>query len=122
MKVRQEGSHEICRHASRRGIVVGCGQEQRNRTARYAEEHPEEFRPDDGGSMKYAILIERSDTGYGAYAPDLPGLGVTGESIEEVRSLISRGIALYVRELRDRGEAAPKPTALAEYAEIELVA
>ncbi|MGD0616534.1 MAG: type II toxin-antitoxin system HicB family antitoxin [Bryobacteraceae bacterium] len=72
--------------------------------------------------MKYAILIERSDTGYGAYAPDLPGLGVTGESIEEVRSLISRGIALYVRELRDRGEAAPKPTALAEYAEVELVA
>ena len=72
--------------------------------------------------MRYAILIERSEAGYGAYAPDLPGLGVTGASIEEVRGLISRGIAIYLRELRERGEAVPKPTAVAEYAEVELVA
>ena len=35
--------------------------------------------------MRYAIVIEQTDTGYSAYAPDLPGLGVAGFSIEEVR-------------------------------------
>jgi len=72
--------------------------------------------------VRYAILIERSDTGYGAYAPDLPGLGVTGASIEEVRALISRGVAIYVEELRAHGEPVPKPNAVTGYAQVELVA
>jgi predicted RNase H-like HicB family nuclease len=71
--------------------------------------------------VKYAIVIEPSDTGYGAYAPDLPGLGVTGATIEEVRELISRGVAIYIQELQSNGEPIPKPGAVAEYAEIELV-
>lgn len=72
--------------------------------------------------MRYAVVLERSETGFSAYAPDLPGLGVTGASIEEVRELISRGVAIYVEELRARGEAIPQPSAVAEYAENEIVA
>ena len=66
--------------------------------------------------MRYAIVIERSDSGYGAYAPDLPGLGVTGASVEEVRELIARGIAIYVRELEAAGEPVPEASTLTEYA------
>jgi len=72
--------------------------------------------------VKYAIVIEQTETGYSAYAPDLPGLGVTGASIEEVRELISRGVAVYIEELRSHGETVPEPSAVAEYTEIELVA
>ncbi|MGA2186387.1 MAG: type II toxin-antitoxin system HicB family antitoxin [Bryobacteraceae bacterium] len=72
--------------------------------------------------MRYAVVIEQTETGYSAYAPDLPGLGVTGASIEEVRELISRGVAIYIHELQSHGEAVPKPSAVTEYAEIELVA
>lgn len=72
--------------------------------------------------MRYAIVIEKTETGYGAYAPDLPGLGVTGTSIEEVRKLIARGVAVYIHELQSHGEPIPKPGAVVEYAEIELVA
>lgn len=72
--------------------------------------------------MRYAVVIEKTETGYGAYAPDLPGLGVTGATIEEVRELISQGVAVYIRELQSHGEPIPKPGAVAEYAEIELVA
>ncbi|MGA3023683.1 MAG: type II toxin-antitoxin system HicB family antitoxin [Bryobacteraceae bacterium] len=72
--------------------------------------------------MRYAIVIEQTETGYSAYAPDLPGLGVTGATIEEVRELISRGVAIYVHELQSHGETVPRPSAVTEYAEIELVA
>jgi len=72
--------------------------------------------------VRYVIVIEQTETGYSAYAPDLPGLGVTGATIEEVRELISRGVTVYIHELQSHGEAVPKPSAVTEYAEIELVA
>jgi len=64
--------------------------------------------------LRYAIAIGRNETGYSAYAPDLPGLGVTGASIEEVRELISRSIAIYIEELRSHGEAVPESSAVTE--------
>ena len=48
--------------------------------------------------MKWAIVIEKSANGYGGYAPDLPGLGVVGDSPEEVRRLLAEGIAVYLEE------------------------
>lgn len=32
--------------------------------------------------MRYAIVIEKSDSGYGAYVPDLPGCVAVAETIE----------------------------------------
>ncbi len=72
--------------------------------------------------MRYAIVIEETETGYSAYAPDLPGLGVAGATVEEVRERISRGVAIYIRELQSHGETVPKPSAVTEYAEIAVVA
>ena len=71
--------------------------------------------------MRYAIVIEQTETGYSAYAPDLPGLGVAGFSIEEVRELISRGIAIYIDELKSHGERVTKPSAVAEYVKVDFV-
>ena len=34
--------------------------------------------------MRYAIVIEKSATGYSAFAPDLPGCIATGASVKEV--------------------------------------
>ena len=48
----------------------------------------------------YAVIIERGETGYGAYAPELPGLGVAGASIEEVERLIREAIPLHIESLR----------------------
>jgi predicted RNase H-like HicB family nuclease len=61
----------------------------------------------------YAVIIERSGTGYGAYAPELPGVGVVGDSIDEVERLIREAIALHVRSLREHGEPVPQPSAVA---------
>ncbi len=67
--------------------------------------------------MKYAIVIEKSTTGYGAYAPDLPGVGVVGDTPDEVRQLIRQAIDFHLESLRADGEAIPEPSAQIDYVE-----
>ena len=38
--------------------------------------------------MKYLVIYEKSETGWGAYAPDLPGLGVAAKTQHEAKELI----------------------------------
>jgi predicted RNase H-like HicB family nuclease len=61
----------------------------------------------------YAVIIERSRTGFGAYAPELPGVGVVGNSIEEVEQLIREAIVLHLESLRAHGDPIPPPSAVA---------
>ena len=64
---------------------------------------------------EYLVIFERgADDGWGAYAPDLPGLGVVGESREEADQLIREGIALHIAGLREDGLPIPEPTTTAE--------
>jgi predicted RNase H-like HicB family nuclease len=63
---------------------------------------------------EYTVIYERAaDGGWGAYAPDLPGLGVVGDSVEEAEQLIREGIALHIQGLREDGLPIPEPTTLA---------
>lgn len=39
--------------------------------------------------MEYVVIFEKGENNYSVYAPDLPGCGVVGETLEEVRILIS---------------------------------
>jgi predicted RNase H-like HicB family nuclease len=50
---------------------------------------------------------------WGAYAPDLPGLGVVGDSLEEAEQLILEGIAIHIAGLKEFGYPIPEPTTLA---------
>ncbi|MFV0338161.1 MAG: type II toxin-antitoxin system HicB family antitoxin [Chthoniobacterales bacterium] len=68
--------------------------------------------------MRYAIVIERSDTGYGAYVPDLPGCVAVGESIEETERLIKEAIEFHLDGMREDGLAIPSPASVAEYVEV----
>jgi predicted RNase H-like HicB family nuclease len=61
----------------------------------------------------YAVIIERSQTCYGAYAPELPGVGVVGGTIEEVERLIREAIVLHLESLRAHGDPIPPPSAVA---------
>lgn len=61
----------------------------------------------------YAVIIEGGERGYGAYAPELPGLGVAGGSIEEVERLIREAIPLHIESLRAHGEPVPPPSTVA---------
>jgi predicted RNase H-like HicB family nuclease len=59
---------------------------------------------------EYAVIFEKTQTGWSAYAPDLPGLGVAGATFEETEQLIREGIAFHIEGLRADGEPVPEPT------------
>ena len=69
---------------------------------------------------KYVVIYEPSDTGWGAYVPDLPGLGVVGSTQEETRQLIRQGIDLHIQDLRDGGSSVPTPSTLFEEIEVNI--
>jgi predicted RNase H-like HicB family nuclease len=61
--------------------------------------------------LEYTVIYERgADGGWGAYAPDLPGLGIVGEAFEEAEQLLREGIAAGLKEF---GYPIPEPTTLA---------
>ncbi|HEY5382323.1 MAG TPA: type II toxin-antitoxin system HicB family antitoxin [Acidobacteriaceae bacterium] len=65
-------------------------------------------------TRKYLVIFEQGkDGGWGAYAPDLPGLGVVGETREEADQLIREGIKLHIAGLREDGLPIPEPTTTA---------
>ncbi|HWZ51600.1 MAG TPA: type II toxin-antitoxin system HicB family antitoxin [Granulicella sp.] len=59
---------------------------------------------------EYAVIFEKTSTGWSAYVPDLPGLGVAGPSYEATEQLIREGIAFHIEGLLADGEPIPEPT------------
>ena len=57
----------------------------------------------------YTVVIEKGDTSYGAYVPDLPGCVAVSESLEEVEILIAESIDLYLEVLQEKGLSIPEP-------------
>ncbi|MDP1683574.1 MAG: type II toxin-antitoxin system HicB family antitoxin [Burkholderiales bacterium] len=68
--------------------------------------------------MRYAIVIEKTDTNYAAYVPDLPGCIVTGTSVEETEKLIQKAIKFHLDGLREDGLPLPAPSSQVEYVEV----
>ena len=63
----------------------------------------------------YLIVIEKEGDSWGAYAPDLPGLGVAAATREEVERLVREAVEGHVNMLREMGEPVPEPTAEVRY-------
>ena len=61
---------------------------------------------------EYLVVIEHEGEAWGAYCPDLPGVGVVGDTQEQVEELIRDAIALHLDALRKAGEPIPAPTAV----------
>ena len=59
--------------------------------------------------MRYAVVIEKGPTSYGAHVPDLPGCVAAAETREEVCALIREAIRLYVETLEEDGRPVPGP-------------
>jgi predicted RNase H-like HicB family nuclease len=59
---------------------------------------------------EYAVVFEKTSTGWSAYVPDLPGLGVTGPTYEATEKLIREGIEFHIEGLLADGESVSEPT------------
>jgi len=68
--------------------------------------------------MRYAVVLEKSPDGYGAYVPDLPGCVAMGDTREETEALIREAIEFHLEGMREDGTPIPAPTAIAEYVEV----
>lgn len=64
--------------------------------------------------MNYVVVYEKSKTGWAAYVPDLPGVITTGQTRDEVRSLILEAIEFHLDGLKEDRLPIPKPSAEAE--------
>lgn len=71
---------------------------------------------------KYAVVIEKGPTNYGAYVPDLPGCVAVADTVQEVEQLIREAIPFHIEGLRLNGDAVPEPTTLVEFVEAEVAA
>ena len=72
--------------------------------------------------MKYAIVIEKGPTSYGAYVPDLPGCVAVGETHAEVERLVKEAIELHLDGMKRDGEPIPEPSCKVEYLEVRVPA
>jgi predicted RNase H-like HicB family nuclease len=69
--------------------------------------------------MKYAVIIEKGPSSYGAYVPDLPGCVAVGDTAKEVLRLIREAIDLHVEGLREDGLPVPESTTECVYVETQ---
>lgn len=68
--------------------------------------------------MKYAVIIEEGENGFGAYVPDLPGCIAAADTKEEVKKLIHEAIEFHIEGLKEDGEPIPKPASSIEFIEV----
>ncbi len=68
--------------------------------------------------MQYLIVIEKTETGYSAYSPDLPGCVSTGANLEELEQNMREAIEFHLDGLKMEGLEIPQPTTLSAYVKI----
>ena len=71
---------------------------------------------------RYAVVIEKTKKGYGAFVPDLPGCVAAGDSYEETKQLIRDAIPFHIESLRSHGDPVPEPTTRVELVDAETAA
>ena len=68
--------------------------------------------------MRYAVVIEKGPTSYGAYVPDLPGCVAASDTREEVVKLIQEAIEYHIEVLKEDGEPVPPPSSSIEFIDV----
>jgi predicted RNase H-like HicB family nuclease len=71
--------------------------------------------------MKYLVIVEKGESSFGAYVPDLPGCAAVGETEAEVLELIHDAIEFHLEGLREDGEMIPAPRSAVEYVEVSAI-
>jgi predicted RNase H-like HicB family nuclease len=67
---------------------------------------------------KYLVIIEKTETGYSAYSPDIPGCVSTGRTKQELKRNMREAIEFHLEGLRLEGEHLPIPQSSSAYVPI----
>jgi predicted RNase H-like HicB family nuclease len=65
--------------------------------------------------MEYAVLFEKTATGFSAHVPDLRGCVAAGATKEETAELMRKAIQMHLAGMREDGDPIPEPSTIAEY-------
>jgi predicted RNase H-like HicB family nuclease len=68
--------------------------------------------------MRLLIVVEQTETGFSAYAPDVPGCAATGPTRETVEQTMREAIEFHLEGMRAEGIATPEPHAYATVVEV----
>lgn len=69
--------------------------------------------------MRYAVIVEKGESSFGAYVPDLPGCAAVAKTIEEVLRLIQEAIEFHLEGMVKNGQPLPEPSSIVEYVEVK---
>ncbi|MBI2267750.1 MAG: type II toxin-antitoxin system HicB family antitoxin [Armatimonadetes bacterium] len=64
---------------------------------------------------KFLVIIERGETSYGAYSPDLPGCIAVGQTMEEVEARMLNAMHGHIAHYLEKGQEIPVPTTAAAF-------
>jgi predicted RNase H-like HicB family nuclease len=57
----------------------------------------------------YTVVLERSETGFAAFSPDVPGCVAAGATAEETLQEMRAALAFHFDGMIENGEAIPEP-------------
>ena len=67
---------------------------------------------------KLLVVIEKTETGFAAYSPDLAGVAATGDTREETERLMREALDLHLEAMREEGIPVPEPQSYATWVEV----
>lgn len=64
---------------------------------------------------KFLIVIEKADSNYSVYSPDIPGCVATGKTQEEAEENMLQAVKMHLDGLKEDHLPIPKSHAISEY-------
>lgn len=64
---------------------------------------------------RYLVVIEKGETNYSAFSPDVPGCVATGRTVESTIDEIRSALRFHLEGIVENGEGVPKPKGLDFY-------
>ncbi len=68
---------------------------------------------------RFLIVVERTESNYSAYSPDLPGCIATGDTREEAEQNMYEAMKMHVDGLIEDGLPVPESDSFAEYMTVQ---
>ena len=68
--------------------------------------------------LKLLIVIEKTETGFSAYSPDLDGCIATGATQQKVENAMRKAIEFHLEGMRSEGIEVPAPQSYSTYVEV----
>lgn len=68
--------------------------------------------------MQYMVVVEKGESSYGAFVPDLPGCIAVAETEQEVIELIKEAIQFHLEDLQTEGQPIPLPVSKSTFIEV----